>query len=143
MPLTLARGTLGAVLVGTALLTGPVAWAGTAENKQLVAAFMHDVFAERNVAAAEKYLAPDYIQHNPKVAAGLAGFQQSLGAWFARLPADFKDEVLHIVAEDDLVVVHVHVSLTDPKTGKPLSATGFDLFRVAGDKIVEHWDAEG
>ena len=49
---------------------------------------MHDVSFERNIAAAERYLAPDYLQHTPKVAPGLAGLQQMLGAWFANLPMD-------------------------------------------------------
>ncbi len=137
------RSALHAVFIAAALGVGPAALADTAASKQLVAAFMHDVFVERNVAAAERYLSADYIQHNPKVAPGLAGFQQTLGAWFAKLPADFKDEVLHVVAEGDLVVVHAQVSLTDPKTGQLRSVTGFDLFRVADGKIVEHWDSEG
>jgi len=140
---THCRSALGAALIAAALLAGPAAVADAGANKRLVTAFMHDVFFERNVAAAEKYLAPDYLQHNPKVAPGLAGFQETVGAWFARLPADFSDEVLHVVAEDDLVVVHGRVSLTDPKTGTPRSATGFDLFRVAGGRIVEHWDSDG
>ena len=62
--------------------------ADSAETKQLVAAVMHDVSFERNIAAAERYLAPDYLQHTPKVAPGLAGLQQMLGAWFANLPMD-------------------------------------------------------
>jgi len=43
-----------------------------AANKQLVLAMWHDVIDGRNIEAAAKYIAPDYIQHSPGVGQGLA-----------------------------------------------------------------------
>jgi predicted SnoaL-like aldol condensation-catalyzing enzyme len=52
------------------------------------------------VNAAPRFLRPDYIQHNPNVPTGLNGFMDTFRARFAQpLPADYKRELLNIVAE--------------------------------------------
>lgn len=133
---TVAFGFLAAVL-----LVAP-ANAGPKENKQLVAQFIHDVFALKNPEAARKYLSADYIQHNPHVAPGADGFVSSLRDWFAHGPSDMTDETLHLVAEGDLVVAHQRITYT-AKDGTRKQALGFDLFRVSKGRIVEHWDSDG
>ena len=113
-------------------------------NKQLVADLYRDVFGKMDVEAASRYLRKDYIQHNPRVPTGLKGFQTFFREMFAHaspeMKASFKLEVLHVVAEGDLVVIHTHQSGTGPD-GKPFDVTGFDLFRVQDAMIAEHWDA--
>jgi predicted SnoaL-like aldol condensation-catalyzing enzyme len=97
-----------------------------------------------DVEAASRYLRKDYIQHNPHVPTGLKGFQTYFRELFAQsspaMKASFKLEVLHVVAEGDLVVVHTHQSGLGPD-GKPFDVTGFDLFRVQDAMLAEHWDA--
>ena len=113
-------------------------------NKQLLADFFRDVFGKMDVEAASRYLRKDYIQHNPHVPTGLKGFQTFFRERFAQasreMKASFKLEVLHVVAEGDLVVIHTHQSGIGPD-GKPFDVTGFDLFRVQDAMIAEHWDA--
>ena len=113
-------------------------------NKQLVADLYRDVFGKMDVEAASRYLRKDYIQHNPHVPTGLDGFQAFFRERFAQasreMKASFKLEVLHVVAEGDLVVIHTHQSGIGPD-GKPFDVTGFDLFRVQDAMIAEHWDA--
>ena len=97
-----------------------------------------------DVEAASRYVRKDYIQHNPRVATGLKGFQTFFREMFVHaspeMKAAFKLEVLHVVAEGDLVVIHTHQSGTG-HDGKPFDVTGFDLFRVQDAMIAEHWDA--
>jgi predicted SnoaL-like aldol condensation-catalyzing enzyme len=124
-----------------ALCASVPAQAGPAENKKLVADFIHEVFAERHPQAARKYLAPDYIQHNPHVAPGADGFVESITGWLSRAPADFSDETLHLVAEGDLVVAHQRLSYTG-KDGQKHTDTGFDLYRIDNGRIAEHWDSD-
>jgi len=85
--------------------------------------------------AALAYLAPDYIQHNPTLASGRQAFIDFFVAHFAQNPA-LHARVVHVVAEADLVAVHVHSTNGPTDRGVAL----VDLFRVAGGKIVEHWD---
>lgn len=117
------------------------AQAGPAESKALVKAFIADVFVKRDPDAAARYLAADYIQHNKKVPPGLAGFQKAMRDWFPTLPPDLTEETLHLVAEGDLVMAHNRLSFTG-KDGQRHAVEGFDLYRVSGGRIVEHWDAE-
>jgi predicted SnoaL-like aldol condensation-catalyzing enzyme len=128
-------------MIGAVLIASP-ANAGPRENKRLVANFIHDVFVGKNPDAARKYLAADYIQHNPHVAPGAEGFVSSMRDWLAHAPADMSDETLHLVGEGDLVVAHQRVTYT-AKDGSRKQATGFDLFRVSNGRIVEHWDSDG
>jgi predicted SnoaL-like aldol condensation-catalyzing enzyme len=112
------------------------------QNKALVENFFRDVLGARSVEAAAKYLRADYIQHNPGIPGGLAGFQEFFGPRFAQASTTIHLEILHVVAEGDLVNIHVRWFGTNT-AGKPVDITEFDLFRVEGGLIAEHWDAIG
>jgi predicted SnoaL-like aldol condensation-catalyzing enzyme len=112
------------------------------ENKALVENFFREVLGARSVEAAAKYLRPDYIQHNPGIPGGLAGFQDFFRPRLRQASTTVRMEILHVVAEGDLVNIHVRWSGTNT-AGKPVDFTEFDLFRVEGGLIAEHWDAIG
>jgi predicted SnoaL-like aldol condensation-catalyzing enzyme len=114
----------------------------TARSKSIVREFYTTVLINRDVDAAPRFLRPDYIQHNPNVPTGLNGFMDTFRSRFAQpLPADYKRELLNIVAEDDLVIIYVRQTWTS-RDGKHHQALGFDMFRVQEGKIAEHWDAD-
>jgi predicted SnoaL-like aldol condensation-catalyzing enzyme len=55
-----------------------------------------------------------------------------------------KMNILHIVAEGDLVMVHVNIRDRDPSPEKdpkdrPQGVNGVDVFRFENGKAVEHW----
>lgn len=138
-----------AILAVAATLVASTSWAAPASssaaveaNKKLVADFYTKVLFDRNVDLAATYLRVDYIQHNPKVPTGLKGFQDYFREQFKHPPmlSNRKVEILHTVGDGDLVVLHLHASGT-LGNGKPIDTTWFDLFRVQGGKIAEHWDA--
>lgn len=127
-------------MIALLALAGP-ALAGPEENKALVRNFYKDVFAARNAGAAATYMRPDYIQHNPYVASGLAGFQTYFAkVWAGPAPAHWGVELLHLVSENDLIVAHARWTTTG-KDGKPSVASSFDLYRIEDGKLAEHWDA--
>ena len=113
-------------------------------NKRLVEGFFRDVFGAHDADAAARYLRPDYIQHNPQVPGGLEGFQKFFRPQFAKISperrAASKLEVLHVVADGDLVAIHLRYSGISA-AGKRIEVTEFDLFRIEGDRIAEHWVA--
>lgn len=113
-------------------------------NKHLAEGFFQQVLGKQDLDAAPRYLREDYIQHNPNVPQGLKGFQDYFRAQFAKMTPEAKQalkvEILHSVAEGDFVVVHVRITGVSSK-GEPFDRTEFDLFRVEGDKLAEHWDA--
>jgi predicted SnoaL-like aldol condensation-catalyzing enzyme len=70
-----------------------------------------------------------YIQHNPRVEDGLAGFT----AFVSGLPNETKVNTVRIFADGDYVVAHSEITLTSPQIV-------FDIFRFENGLIVEHWD---
>jgi predicted SnoaL-like aldol condensation-catalyzing enzyme len=112
-----------------------------AANKKLVWDMWRNFLQAGNIDEADKYLAPEYHQHNPNAETGLEGVKAYFRA--ANLPrSEVKnqiDRLVSIVAERDLVVLALVREGVD-KDGKPYTTTWFDMFRVADGKIVEHWD---
>lgn len=106
----------------------------TAANKKLVVDFYRVVFIEKRVVEGfERFVAPQYIQHNPLLATGREPAVKFLST---RSTRESVTDIKRVVAEGDLVVLHVHSrnNLTD--RGRAV----IDIFRVADGKIVEHWD---
>ena len=92
---------------------------------------------------AEKYMAENYIQHNPNVATGRAAFIEFFSKLSGPKPieAQVKAPLVSIVAEGDMVVLSFVREGPDPKDPtKKYTTTWFDMFRLEGGKIAEHWD---
>ena len=114
-----------------------------AANKRLVYDFWREVFEGGHLELADQYLAESYIQHNPNVPTGRAGFVEFFATFSKPAPsaAAVKAPIVSIVAERDLVIlgfVQEHVDPADP--GRKYTTTWFDMFRIADGRIVEHWD---
>lgn len=109
------------------------ALADTAANKAFVIEAMTKTLLNGNVDAVDTYFAPTYIQHNPDVASGTEAFKGLVGA--LNQGDGIEAEFVRVIADDDMVAVHARYTGFGPK---PMIA--FDVFRLEGGKIVEHWD---
>lgn len=90
---------------------------------------------------AKLYLDPIYIQHNPNAATGRDGFKE----YFSRRPDSaintfLEDPLVASVAEGDLVVQVLQEERPHPDTGETYYVAWFDMFRIAGERVIEHWD---
>jgi predicted SnoaL-like aldol condensation-catalyzing enzyme len=106
-----------------------------AANKALVIAFYQQAFNDNQPEQAAAYLGATYTQHNPGApdgAEGFTGYVHWLRGQFPELHLDIK----RAIAEDDLVVTHSNLHLKPGDLGMAVA----DIWRVAGGKIVEHWD---
>lgn len=104
-------------------------------NRALVLDFYDRVFNGHDLAVAEKVLVEDYLQHNPMVGNGKAGFLDFFGALLAENP-QLTVRFLRVAAEGDLVWLHVHIVLKPGDLGMAV----VDIFRVENGRIAEHWD---
>ncbi len=110
-------------------------------NKKLVFDFWREVFQARNMEKADKYMAKNYIQHNPTVPSGRQAFTDYFGQFEQRPVKETIDNLVSIVAERDLVILARRRELKDPENeGETYTTTWFDMFRIEDGKIVEHWD---
>ena len=98
--------------------------------------FLDLAFNRKDVEAAfDRYAAPPYTQHNPQVPDGIGGAKTALAGLLQQIPGwtyDFK----RVLVDGDLVAVHSHVTTAPDDRGMAV----VDVFRVAGGKMVEHWD---
>ena len=106
-------------------------------NKTLVVDFYEQVIFGGNRTVIDQYIGEQYIQHNPHVADGKDGFLTFFDSLPARDKAHPWGEIVRVIAEDDLVVLHIRWNAWSEK---PWGAAGIDIFRVKEGKLVEHWD---
>lgn len=118
----------------------------TQQNKQLLAEFGAEVFGKKDLSNLYIYMHEGYIQHNPIVPQGLAGFKQFFSDWFAAVP-DWNYTLNKIVAEGDTVWAYGTYSGTQqgdwlgiPATNKSYQINAVDIFRIENGKLAEHWD---
>jgi len=114
-----------------------------AANKKLVYDFWREVFEAGHLELAPKYMAENYIQHNPTVATGRDAFVKFFGAF--KKPQAIADKIqmplVNIVAEGDIVILSFVSQRKDPKDPtKTYTTTWFDMFRIENGKLAEHWD---
>jgi predicted SnoaL-like aldol condensation-catalyzing enzyme len=114
-----------------------------AANKRLVYDFWREVFEAGHMDLAERYMAEGYIQHNPNVPTGRAAFIDffSKNVTPGAIQPRVKAPLVAILADGDLVVLAFAREAPDPKDpAKRYTTTWFDMFRLEGGKIAEHWD---
>jgi predicted SnoaL-like aldol condensation-catalyzing enzyme len=113
-----------------------------AANKKLVYDMWRAFLNAHHIDEADKYLAPEYHQHNPNAVTGLEGVKAYFRAQNMKpmpIPDEIQGGLVTMVAERDLVVLAFRRDMKD-KDGNPYTSTWFDMFRIKDGKIVEHWD---
>ena len=117
------------------------------QDKALARRFVAEVMNTGNLAAADEFIAPNLVVHNPVPgqAPGREGFKQTLATLRNAFP-DLHFTIEDLLADGDKVMIrstyrgtHRGELLGFPPTGKPVAVMGIDLLRVADGKIVEHW----
>ena len=123
---------MSVALASTAWSAAP---AQLAANKRLVLAFYDAAINKKDYDLAVTFLGPEYRQHNPTAGDGAAGLKSFIEFLKAKFPTQHGD-IKQIIAEGDLVALHVHSTRGDGTPGRAI----VDIFRVAHGKVVEHWD---
>ncbi|MBN1321289.1 MAG: ester cyclase [Thermoleophilia bacterium] len=103
--------------------------------RDVVLAFYEAALNEKDIEKTRQFLGDTYIQHNPWVADGPEGLLRFVAFRRDNYP-ESRNEVKMVISEGDLVVLHVHSVVIPETPGRHI----VDIFRVEGDKVVEHWD---
>ena len=105
-------------------------------NKDIAVAFYQAVIEGRVEDAFRLYAVPTYRQHNPLIEDGMEGVKKFV-AWIMANHPNARGEIKRIFADGDHVILHSHWhGLSDNPGGEAV----VDIFRLEGDKVVEHWD---
>ena len=104
-------------------------------NLKLVLDMFEAVLNPMDSSAVDRFISPDYIQHNQAVEPGVAPLKAFLDSVKTLSPFAVHD-VKRAFVDGDHVTVHYHVRRWPGDRGWAV----IDIFRVADGMIVEHWD---
>lgn len=115
-------------------------------NKLLIRSYIEEMWNKHQPAAADRIVATDFIEHNPRLPQGLAGKKQFVTKVLTAF-SNYHGELQDLVAEGDRVAARVQWTGTNdgpyegrPATGNKLVFSTSDFFRIENGKIAEHWD---
>ena len=120
----------------------------TEQNKKVVLHWRDEIWNKRNVNIIDELHAPDFVGHYSGVMPGPIRGRDALKQVFAAFLAavDIRVTTEFFIAEGDMVVVHDTnwVKSTGPyqgipPTGKEVTVTSTDIYRIVDGKIVEQW----
>jgi steroid delta-isomerase-like uncharacterized protein len=124
-------------------------------NKELVRNYFSEIWNKGNLDKESEFVAQDIIVHGPPIAipGGIDGSLQMVSTFRAALP-DLVVVNNLLFGDGDRVVQHFVATGTHsgadlfgvPATGRTLTISGINIFRVADGKLVERWgtfDAAG
>jgi predicted SnoaL-like aldol condensation-catalyzing enzyme len=120
---------------GRTMLDGPTdvsAPEQTEASRAVVEGFIDALIAGERERIPE-FIGDAYLQHNPNMADGLAGMAAAVEAY-----AKQGIQVKYLAREQTVAEGEFVFVLARGGAGAPV--TFYDLFRVEGGKIVEHWD---
>ena len=107
-----------------------------ANNKRIVTEFADMIINQRRPEeAVSKYLGDPYIQHEPGVGDGAANCLRLHQEMLKENP-HMRLEVKRMIAEGDLVAVHLHLIRNEGDRG----IATIDIFRLKNNKLAEHWN---
>jgi len=116
------------------------------ENKKIVRRFFDVGPSEGDLSAANELLAPNFTLHVPlPCSPGIQGINDVISACRAAFEG-LNVMIEDMVAEGDKVAarftargIHKGVFMGLPPTGRPITMTGIEIFRIENDKIAELW----
>ena len=123
-----------------------------AHNVALAYRVVEEVWNGADLGVADALFAPAYVNHGGLISdlvRGPEAIEITVALYRTAFP-DLHSTVEHLIAENDLVVVHCSARNMHPdevtgstRAERPAGVTGMTLCRLAGGKIVESWEAAG
>lgn len=115
------------------------------KNLDMVLTWWREVIDGGHLELAPNFQAEDYIQHNPNVPTGRAGFVEFFGK-FAKpknpIPATMANPPVVKGAKGDYVWLIFEHEDKDPRdASKTYHYNSFDVLRIQNGKVQEHWDS--
>jgi predicted ester cyclase len=121
---------------------------GLERNKELVSEMNAEVWNKTNLEIVDKLFAPDFVMHflpDGSELRGIDSLRLHILEHHKAFP-DWSENIIQIVAERDLVVIH-YIStgtnkgrwLGNSPTGKKIQINEVSIFRIENNRISEQW----
>jgi steroid delta-isomerase-like uncharacterized protein len=117
------------------------------QNKATVTEFIQSLFSEGDLDAVDRYLADDFVNHDPPFGGGPGrdGMRDAGRLMRTGFP-DWRSDTHLLVGEGDVVVEHFTASGTHrgelfgaAPTGRAVALRGINIWRVHDGRITERW----
>ncbi|SRR6266516_1556012 len=114
------------------------------DNKALVQQFYEVIINQKNVAALDRFVSPNAVNHT--VPSGLPQVPNQFLSLHLNAFPGAQVTVEDLLADGDKVVARVSIHGTHQgafrsisATHKPISVMAINIFRIVNGKMVEHW----
>ena len=115
------------------------------KNLDMVLEWWRVVIQGGHLDQAPKYQAEDYIQHNPNVNTGRAGFVEFFSKFSKPknpIPDKLDNPPVVVGARGDFVWLIFETEQKDPRDpSKSYHSNSFEVLRIQNGKVQEHWDS--
>jgi len=119
------------------------------ENKALMRHLYEKVFNQRNLAAIDDFIAPNFFNHSASQLGMTGGDLEHVKQFVSMVMQAFPDlhyTVEDLIAEEDKVAARLTISGTQqgafmgiPPTGKHATISDIEIFHITNGKAVECW----
>jgi steroid delta-isomerase-like uncharacterized protein len=118
----------------------------TAHNKEQIRTLHHRLWVERDLAVLDELFAPDAVLHwGDSDSNAVAAVREDVERYFTAF-TEVRTSIDDLIAETDKVVlrwttkgVHTGPYGKVPPTGREITMTGVDSYRLDGGRVVEAW----
>jgi len=117
-------------------------------NKSLILTMNDELWNKGNLNKMNEFFSPDIVRYflpDGSEVRGIDSLREHEKKHRETFP-DWQEDIKHIVAEEDLVVIHFVSTgtnrgswLGNPPTGKRIRINEMSIFRIKNYKIVEQW----
>lgn len=118
------------------------------QNKELILKMNQEVWNKGNLEIIEELYSADFVHHflpDSSEFRGIDTLRERIRRHRIAFP-DWKEKIIHIVAEQNFVVIHFESTGTNlgswfgrPPTGNKVHINEFAILRVQNGKIAEQW----
>jgi steroid delta-isomerase-like uncharacterized protein len=116
-------------------------------NTTVVTEFIQDLFSKGDLTAVDRYLADDFVNHDPPFGSTTdREGMRAAGAMFRSAFPDWHSELEQFVCEGDLVVerftargTHRGEVMGVAATGREVALPGINIWRLRDGKITDRW----
>lgn len=118
------------------------------QNKAIARSVVEDGFNQGDPSVLDAYCSPAFVNYSPVpgLTPDVEGWKNLMLVYRSAFP-DLHLEIAHLVAEDNLVVIHfsargTHLGdlMENPPTGKEVAVPGIVILQIDDGKIVGRWE---